>query len=375
MDEILARADEAFQQHDYDTALAAYKEAFDAISRQPSSYHWEKKGDGVLLRIADTMDCRGQWVDALMCLDRLKDRAQKGRDRRLELEVLLRSGKILSKRSKWKEASAKYSEAMGIAEKQESRYFEALCLYGLAYVCWRQGDMNEARKKAEEALQLLGDEDPDNLRGQALILLATLHDNRGETQRAIDTFQEGIRVSEEAGDLHELARAYNNLGEVYKAMEDYANATEQYEECVKTCQRSNDKHTEAYGLTNAAECQVRTGHLDMAEENVARAENILQTLDDTYAAAFTHYVRGLIAHRRGDGKETRREYGKAIDTLVRLKTPYDLGIVYYDYGNALADLGHPEEAVEAYRKARGYCCTADSQGYLKKVEEKLRELG
>lgn len=366
------RADQAYREYDYDGALALYKRALGLLEGQPSSYQRDKSHADILLRIVDALSAGGKWLDALMYVDTIVNIARTSRDSRLEIEANLRAGQVLTKRSMWREARKRFNETLETAKTKGTKYSAAECHYGLAYLNWRTGDMEGARKNVETALSIVeAGEDPNNLRGRALILLATIWNNIGKTQLSIAEFKRAIDVSKGAGDMRELARAHNNLGEVYKRIGDYETARQEYERCVDVARRSRNLHTEIYGLTNAAECLARVGNVQDAESSIGAAEDILRGVEDPYASAYTHYVRALIADKRGDVGSMRREFELTISTLRSLKATYDLGVVHYEYATALRDHDEVDEALRMYKKAKESLEKAEAGDYLDKTERAI----
>ncbi len=370
--------EEAYNEHDYTKALDSYKRALSLITREPDSLQKEKVYGDVFLKIIDVLDLDGKWVDAVMYIETIAKIAQEKHFTKLEIEANLRASGILAKRSMWKEAIARYLKILELTKKHRSIPATAECHYGLAYVYWRLGNMGKAKIDAEKTLKIIQeDEELHMLKGKSLILLATLADNMGESQLSINKFKDAIKFLEKIDDPHrdiELARAYNNLGEAYKGIEDYHTATEQYEECVAVAKRSNDKHTEAYGLINAAECLAKEGITDKAEDRTKEAEEILATIDDQYASAYTHYARGLIACKKRKQGDASKEYEITIDALEKLEAPYDIGIVCFEYAKALQSFGQKETALKMYKKAMINLRKADANLYLKKAETALNKL-
>ncbi len=375
LDEQIRLADEAYDDYDYPKAVTEYKRALDMIGEEATSHQQEKKRSDVFLRIVDSLDMDGKWLDALMYISSIVNLARIKNNTRLEIGAHLRAGRILAKRGKWEEAKKKYLDVFEVTKKKTSISANAECYYGLAYLAWRQGDMDTAKINVDKTLKLVEEyEKSKYLKGKSLILLATLVDNHGDTELAIKKFKEAIAVLEEINGLVELSRAYNNLGEVYKGLEDYPTATEQYEKCVDVSRQSNDKHTEIYGLTNAAECLAREDKIAEADKHIKEARELLAALDDPYASAATHFVQGLIASYKKDQKTTHKEYNTAIDTLENLEAPYDLGIVLLEYGKALQAFGQKEEARKMYTKAKANFERTDAKQYLQKTEDSIREL-
>jgi tetratricopeptide (TPR) repeat protein len=371
-------ADKAYKKYDYASALSSYKKALALLSKELDSPHKEKAYGDLFLRIIDVLDFDGKWVDAVMYVETIMNIARSRDDIHLEIEANLRACGILTKRGNWKQVIVRYLKILELTKKHRSVPATAECHYGLAYVYWRLGDMDKAKINAEKTLDIIKeDEQFHMLKGKSLILLATIADNIGKSQLSIDKFKDAIKFLENIDDQQrdiELARAYNNLGEAYKGQEDYHTATEQYEKCVAVAKRSNDKQTEAYGLINAGECLAKEGQVAEADAHIERAEEILETIDDQYASAYTHYARGLIACKKRKQGDATKEYETTIDALEKLEAPYDIGIVCFEYAKALQTFGEKENARKMYKKAMINLRKVDASFYLKKAETALKKL-
>ncbi len=372
--DLISAGKAAYTNYDYESAIAAYKKALGYLALEPDSYQKEKTYGDVFLRLVDVLDMDGQWVDAVMYVETIINIAQNKKYTQLEIEANLRAGRILIKRSLWKEALKRYENTLEITAKHISEPAAAECYYGLAFVNWRLGNIEKAKFNVEKSLTLAEKANVQHILGQSLIVLASIMDDTGDTQAAILKFEEAIEVLKEIDHLIELARAYNNLGEVYKNIGEYSKATEQFRKCVTVAKVSNNKRAETYATMNLAECLVRDRNLKEAESQIMKAEEMLSSLPEPYAAATFHFVKGLISYSKNDQKKTHKEFESTIDQFEKLDVPHDIGMAYYEYGNALQRFGRKNESIGMYKKARDNFIKSDAKLYLEKTESALKEL-
>jgi tetratricopeptide (TPR) repeat protein len=370
----LILGDEAFQRHDYETALAAFKKALNLLTREADSPTKEKAYGDTFLRIIDVLDLYGKWLDAIVYVDTISNIARSRNFTKLEIEANLRAGRVLVKRGMWEEARTRYRDVLAKAKQNDATSAIAECFYGLAMVCSRLGDLELAKNNAETALKMTEKVDKYNVKGQAMTLVATLDFEMGDTETAIQKFGDAISYLEEMDDSIELARAYNNLGEVYKSLEEYETAAKHYESCVSVAQCTNNRHTEAYGLINAAECLVKEGKVEQAESSISKAEELLENLDDPLGQSHTHFVRGVIASKKKDLTTTQTEFRAHISSLEKQEATFDVGIASYEFACALKEFGENEDAIRMYKKAKLNFKRSNAKLYLEKADEALKEL-
>ncbi len=374
IDRILKAAKRATQEYDHSRAVKEYKRALSLMNADPHLHSNDKQRISINTKLVDALDQNGQWVEALNYVGLLLNKARLKGNRDLERQVNIRSGQLLTKRGHWEEAKKRFSRALDMAMEDGSHDDAAESHYGIAFISWRKGGIVNSRTEAKKALSLLDKKTECLLKGKTLILLAALEDNQGNTDNAIEKFIEAIKQLEPLDHGEELGRAYNNLGEVYKGMDDYSKALEQYERCVKVSHESHSPRSELYCLTNATECLALQGRVDEAEEHLNRVKELLDKIEEKYIQIMYHYIRGLIAGKRGNQALCSREFDITIEAVRRMGEEYDLGTIYLQYGKLLVSFGRKDEASTMYDRAGRCFKKVGARSYMGRVDQAIRAM-
>lgn len=360
----------AYSSFEFAKAFNAYEMALKELNKEAGQRMDRRVWAQIYKGMIDSLDMDGDWLKALEYAGILITEAKMKNEIKIEIETRLMTCKILLNHGSWEEARKRFDSTLKLAEQSGADMDIGQCIYGIAYIDWRKGDMQGAMFKTEKALSYIRGHGQKILEAKTIILKASIEDAMGNPEEAIKLFKEAIETLTGLEENEELARAYNNLGEVYKGIEDYTSASEQYEACVKVSRKVKSKRSELYGLSNAAECYAYIGRPDDARKMLTQVEKILKKTHERYIMAQIHYILGVIANVEKDYRSAVKEYEIAIDKMIKMgEPPYDMGLVFFRYGEALKALEDETEARQAFDRAESYFKKIDSKLYLKKLRD------
>jgi arylsulfatase A-like enzyme/Flp pilus assembly protein TadD len=168
--------------------------------------------------------------------------------------------------------------------------------------------------RAAEMMQHALERDPTN--ALVHIYLATALEKTGQLERAVATYQHAVDLKLGTDQI------YSRLGKVYLRLH-------QLDKAVDAMTRGMELNpTDLDNLRNLATAELELGRVSEAE----KAFKAITTQNDRYAAAWNGL--GLVAIRRDDAEEARRDFEKAIAAdSNEPEALLNLGVLYQKAGN------------------------------------------
>ena len=327
----------------------------------------------------------GRWSDAwteLRTSDRLAREAQ---DDRLRSQVLAQLGRLAVRQTRWEEGETQLTEALTLADRLGDTRLRLGPLYTLGSTRWAQGDLDGARRYWLDTLAAAGtvQDDVALARGYRGLGVAALC--RGNTAEARKFLEQSCQKFESLGMLGPLAISRVNLVEVCHCTGNLRKGLQIAERTIAQAREVEHRQGIALGLLyrslilvdlvrtgeavasateardifeelEAADDQLAAytylvraalsdGDLDRAEENVSRAEVLMESCDpEGYRPLFTCW-RALLMARRGDGPGARVTLAFARDA-ERSPFAYQRVRLSLISARTLAALDDPREAAE-----------------------------
>src|SRR5437667_4368643 len=192
------------------------------------------------------------------------------------------------------------------------------------------------------------------LEARALSGEATVRMRRGEVREAIELLERARALSESSAfsDI-ERADVLFRLGVARYKLNSVQTALGLFDEALKLAERSEipSDHLRSNVLAWRSRCYRRRRDLEAAREDVERALELAESLNDKRTAADIYFQASIIADREGHWVLARSyaERAKAAYEAVADRT--NLGRLIDNLGGINFLLGHPEEAVAFLKDA------------------------
>jgi len=372
---LLKKARSSFEKHSYEDTLKHCKDAIAIVDKEMSGPTAARMRADILLLMADAKDISGAWIDAILYLDGVSQISLGLGDHKLAVESLIRAGYTMSKKGKWADAKKKFDKAESISSKHGNHRLLGRALVGQGIVLWRLGNYLEAIHHGERAADMGKKARDDELIGRAASLISNVRFDRGEYEASLAANRDALASFEKVKDDLEIARLFNNSGETYKVMGDYKRAIELFDNCVKVAERSGNKRTLGYAMTNLAESTARLGDTAKAVKYAAKADEAFQGMEDKYALANLAMVWGLIHSVSGKHEEADESFVKAQTMMTELGIPYDTGVINLEHGRVQAKRGDSAGAKMSLKAAIHSFAEAGAAGMREKAEKELASLG
>src|SRR6266545_6754859 len=189
---------------------------------------------------------------------------------------------------------------------------------------------------------------------RALVGEATARMREGQVREAIElldrarvlTERDGFSDVERAGVLFWLGVARYKLSSVQTAIG-------LFDEAMKLAERSQlpSDHLRSNILAWRSRCYRRRRDLEAAREDVERALELAESLNDTRTAADVYFQASIIADREGHWVLARSYAERAKAAYEELADRGNLGRLLNNLGGINFLLGHPDEALELLKDA------------------------
>ena len=192
------------------------------------------------------------------------------------------------------------------------------------------------------------------LESRALAGEATVRMRRGEVREAIAMLERARALSE--GDSFsdvERADVLFRLGVARYKLNSIQTAIGLFDESLKLAERSEipSDHLRSNVLAWRSRCYRRRRDLEAAREDVERALELAEGLNDKRTAADIYFQASIIADREGHWVLARSYAERAKAAYEELSDRGNLGRLLNNLGGINFLLGHPEEAVDLLKDA------------------------
>ena len=329
---------------------------------------------GVLAKRAGDLNGALDYLENALTIDRRLGRSAAIADR------LTNIGIILYKLSRWAEAEERLIEAKELYSRIGAVRGQVAAQAALGNVCRLRREWGRARELFQSALRT--SQDRGYLRAEALALeyMGDLELDQGRAEEALGTLNRALgcayRLSSNSDVVAEVLRrraeALFVLGRVGEAERDCSDG-------VKLCRELGDKLEEGALLRVLASICYAKGEQAAAEVLVARAEEILRRVGDSFELARTALADGVGLRESAPGDEVpldriEARLSAAEAVFTRIGAGYWVARCQFERGKALQRGGQTDRARNWLERARlKFEVGHDGQG-LAEVDAVLREL-
>ncbi len=340
---------------DFEAALTSFGRGIELLPRAPNTADAPLAGVELVSARLLTARCRTHWqqsqfeaalADGQSSLSYLKGTTYYREKAQAHNEL----GNTYIRYSRPNEAIAHFEQGLSILEHIGDEHGAAGVYNNLAIIYY-QTDL--ARSMAYfarflDTMQRLG-----NVWGesQALQNLGITYFARGDYDQAIDHYRRSLAIKERLRDSLGIADCHINLGEVYRAQGDPKQAIVHLEQALSIAQEIGASDAEAECHRQLAQCCLETGDPESALWACAEALTHAQKIGDRKEEGIVYGVIGNIHLQSGDPTAALIHLEQSATILRQLNREFDLVQVLYDYGRALAELGHTAQGREQWSAA------------------------
>jgi tetratricopeptide (TPR) repeat protein len=347
----LIRAEALSEAHDYDGAVREYLDVQSAVLatgsqelrvRALAGEGWARQQRGEVREAIDLLDEARRLVENDGFSD--ADRA----------EVMFRLGVCRYKLSSTATAVALFSEALSLAERSglPCDLLRSNVLAWRSRCYRRQRDWEAAREDVENALELaegLGDK---RALGHVYFQASLIAERNGHWVQARSYAERAKAQYEELSDRANVGRLLNNLGGLNFLLGKPDEAVRYLKDAFAVALEVGHSDDAAQAVSSLAQVHLRTGEVELAEE---QAQHALELLDgredflDEIGNAELVLGRALLAQSRLDDAEGA--FGRAEQAFEQLSSASHRAAVWVAQGDLAQGRGDDRRAARLYRRA------------------------
>src|SRR5438034_2032112 len=243
--------------------------------------------------------------------------------------------------------------ANGVSADERGRVDAALARADALLEARRNDEALEELERIRAAVLATG---LSELETRALSSEATIRIRRGEVREAIALLERARALTEGSGfsDV-ERADVIFRLGVARYKLNSIRTAIGLFDEALSLAERSEIRsdHLRSNILACRSRCYRRRRDLEAAREDVERALELAESLNDKRTAADVYFQASIIADREGHWVLARSYAERAKAAYEEISDRSNLGRLLNNLGGLNFLLGHPEEAVDFLKDAVG----------------------
>ena len=225
----------------------------------------------------------------------------------------------------------------------------------MAQIYWQKSRLVTLGPKIEA----LTDDHPS--KANCLFELSRLFDSVGNLVECRRLLSHCLRLWREQGDDFRVAQTLGRLSDANRRMGLFGEGISQAREASEIFERLGNVVGQAHSLINRASLLCEAGQLDVAEEAISRAIDLLPEKGQELRVCEAHRVLGDIYQSKGEMKKAIRQYEKALGIASSLNMVDELFWVNFSLAEVLSKQGKFEDAQTRLEQAKSH---ADSDTYL-----------
>jgi predicted ATPase/DNA-binding SARP family transcriptional activator/class 3 adenylate cyclase len=273
--------------------------------------------------------------------------------RQVEAEILHTLGLVLGNLGDRERQMDCWEQGLRICRQIGDRRREGEALRDVGFSLCHRGNWTEAEGYLRQSLNICRETGNRRDEAWALQFLGGMSNYRGNYAQARNSIEHGLRICREIHDRVGEREALWYLGYTHMGMADYATARDCLEQSLHIFREMNRRGTDGWVLAALGLVFHLQGDYASAGMYYEQALHIGRETDRWFVEARALMYTGLLSHHLGDDSAAREYSQHALSVIPNLDTllAVELISVFDVLGHALAGLGCPAEAADAYRQA------------------------
>jgi transcriptional regulator with GAF, ATPase, and Fis domain/tetratricopeptide (TPR) repeat protein len=174
---------------------------------------------------------------------------------------------------------------------------------------------------------------------------------RGRLEKAIQLFEQAIETAEDAKAIPKKAEACGNLGNAHFLFGDYIRAMNCYVEDMNLSSAIDDKFELSEVYWRMGELLLATKEEKEAYDFIQKSVSLSSEIGAKKNEASAQRILGKYYAQQKDSAKARNAFEQGIEILKEMGKCYELGKLYFDYGNFLVETGARDNALRYLREA------------------------
>jgi tetratricopeptide (TPR) repeat protein len=170
----------------------------------------------------------------------------------------------------------------------------------LGAIAFEHGRLEEAQRCFGDALDLARTLDDTRMAAHASNNLASVAHLRGQPDLALSLYRSALLAYQRLGDRRGTAQTYHNLSLAFRQQEAWEDAEDAALQSVRHAEQVGDNGLLSLAVTGRAETHINRGELDLARQELLRAEKLAVQADDEVGLAEVRRLAALLALKQGN---------------------------------------------------------------------------
>jgi tetratricopeptide (TPR) repeat protein/predicted Ser/Thr protein kinase len=248
-------------------------------------------------------------------------------------------------------SNAAFQDAQRTFAEAGDRLGAAGAAMGLATNLYQHGDLNGSRQLYEQSLAIFREVGAQRNTATCLVNIAIGLYDQGDLVRAQKMYEEALSIQRDVGDKDSLANTLNSIANVLADRGDQPGAKAKYEEALAAFRDTGSQFEIAMTMSNIGELYLDEGDLPQAKKMFEQALEIKRKLHNRHSEAFTLSALGDLLLYEDNIPAARKAHEDALALRMQLGEKGTAAQDSLALARLTLEAGHPEEALDAARKA------------------------
>jgi predicted ATPase/class 3 adenylate cyclase len=299
------------------------------------------------------LSSQGKHKAARPHLERALALVRDARLRQIEAEVLHILGGVLHYLGDGERGMECYERALGICRQIGDRRGESDALHDVGWALLFHVNWTESEEYLRRALKVSREMGNRGSEAWAILNLGIISYFRGDYVRSRNDHEQSLRICREVRERFYEAEVLYGLGRIAADLVDCATARDYFEQSLRVHRGIHSGGPEGWVLVRLGLVFHLQGDHASAGRYYEQALRIGREVGNWQVEAMALMHMGLLSHHLGDDRAARACSQQALGVIGNLDLGWavDLIHVFDVLGHALAGLGRPAEAADAYRQA------------------------
>jgi tetratricopeptide (TPR) repeat protein len=173
----------------------------------------------------------------------------------------------------------------------------------LGAIAFEHGRLDDAERCFGKALELARTLDDTRMAAHASNNLASVAHLQSRPDVALSLYRGALLAYQRLGDRRGMAQTYHNLGLAFRQREDWEDAEAAALQAVRHAEETGDGALLALAVTGRSEFHIERGELDLARQELVRAEKLSIQSHDEVGLAEARRLGALLALKVGKFEE------------------------------------------------------------------------
>jgi tetratricopeptide (TPR) repeat protein len=222
---------------------------------------------------------------------------------------------------------------------------------GMAAILYQHGDLSGSRQLNEQSLAVFREVGAQHNTATCLVDIAIGLYDQGDFAQAQKMYEEALAIQRDIGDKDSQANTLNSIANVLADKGDQAGAKAKYEEALAAFRETGSQFEIAMTMGNIGELYLDEGDLPKAKKMFEQALEIKRSLHNRHSEAYTLSALGDLLLYQGDIPAARKAHEDALAIRTQLGEKGTAAQESLSLARLKLEEGHPEEALDAARKA------------------------